>query len=201
MGNLSKTVKNSDGIHRAVSPKSVLRQRGLSYDGTSFVPQLPDYLGYLLGMLLIWLAYTTYISIVGVYQTSKAEITKLGAKAGVQIEAATEKIDKKFDKMLTLNQRVATLDQRRRKGERGSLEVPAKEDVKDAAGDSDEGYLSTLLGYAERITARLSSAAGAAFDKLFGDSEDPPQSPAVRREEKGAAGEDKSELNHSLDRF
>ena len=72
-------------------PKRLLRQQGVAYDGSGFKPEVPDYLGYVLGMMLLWLVYTGYSSVVGVIQEPDSTISRLSAKTLTLKDKAVEK--------------------------------------------------------------------------------------------------------------
>ncbi len=59
------------------NPKRLLRKRGVDYDGAGFKPEVPDYLGYVLGLMLIWLGYTGYSSVVGMIHSPDSTISKI----------------------------------------------------------------------------------------------------------------------------
>ncbi len=41
-----------------------LEERGVKYESTGFIPELPDYLGYVAAFVIVWLVYTSYQSAV-----------------------------------------------------------------------------------------------------------------------------------------
>ena len=53
-----------------------LEEQGVECDSPSFVPEAPDYLGYILGLMLVWLIYTGYNSAVGAMQEPIAKISE-----------------------------------------------------------------------------------------------------------------------------
>lgn len=63
------------------NPKDLLRERGVEYDGSSFMPEVPDLLGYLLGLMLFWLIYTGYQSVIGMVSSPDSTVSRIGAKA------------------------------------------------------------------------------------------------------------------------
>lgn len=65
-------------IKDGVSPKAVLKERGIHYEGAGFLPELPDYLGYVLVLLLIWIVYTGYSSVVSVFKDPQSTVAKTG---------------------------------------------------------------------------------------------------------------------------
>lgn len=73
-----------------------LEDNGLAYDGGSFMPQIPDYLGYVLGLLIIWLVYTSYNTAVETVREPIAKISKqaVAIKKTVVEYAETTKAEK-----------------------------------------------------------------------------------------------------------
>ncbi|MCB0323081.1 MAG: hypothetical protein KDD69_05885 [Bdellovibrionales bacterium] len=65
------------------NPKDLLKDRGVEYDGAGYAPEVPDYLGYLLGLLLLWLVFTGYQSVVGMVSDPDSTVSKVNAKAEV----------------------------------------------------------------------------------------------------------------------
>ncbi len=55
------------------------------------MPQVPDYLGYVLGLMLIWLAYTGYSSVVGMIQSPDSTISKIVVQTKDLKDTALEK--------------------------------------------------------------------------------------------------------------
>ena len=53
-----------------------LESRGVEYDSAKFTPDVPDYLGYILGLLMVWLVYTGYRSVATSIQEPIAKISE-----------------------------------------------------------------------------------------------------------------------------
>ena len=72
-----------------------LEQKGVRYERGSFMPQIPDYLGYVLGLLIVWLVYTSYNSAVETVREPIAKISEQAVelKETVEVYAETAKAE------------------------------------------------------------------------------------------------------------
>src|SRR5262245_9061194 len=85
MGDMSK---NGPEIHNNESPRAILRRLGVKDEGAAFIPELPDYLGYVFGLLLLWLLYTGYQAMVGMMSDDRSAMGKIGKEVGSMSEKA-----------------------------------------------------------------------------------------------------------------
>lgn len=72
-----------------------LEGKGVRYERGSFMPQIPDYLGYVLGLLIVWLVYTSYNSAVETVREPIAKISEQAVelKETVEVYAETAKAE------------------------------------------------------------------------------------------------------------
>lgn len=90
---MSETNKNE--IHDGTDPKALLKKRGGVYDGQGLFPQAPDFLGYLLGFMLIWLLYTGFGAVSGVLTHSKNKVVAIQKEVTSEAREAVVKIKEK----------------------------------------------------------------------------------------------------------
>lgn len=80
-------------IKDGISPKELLRERGISDNGTGLLPDLPDCLGYLLGLSLIWLVYTGFGSVLGILRDPRGALTSIGSQLVQLKQPAVSAVD------------------------------------------------------------------------------------------------------------
>ena len=78
----SYNTQKASNVMDGVDPKRVLERRGVEYEGSSFLPNFPDYLGYALGLMLIWLVYTGFSSIIAIVSNPNSTVSRMAALAG-----------------------------------------------------------------------------------------------------------------------
>ena len=73
---MSKPAPDSN-IHDSESPRAILKRLGVKDEASHFVPELPDYLGYVIGLLLLWLLYTGYQAMVGMMSDTRSRVGRI----------------------------------------------------------------------------------------------------------------------------
>ena len=76
MGLFSKSKQKIKHILDGISPDLVLKERGYMNDKGSYLPEVPDYLGYIFGVILIWLVWVGYRSASVIVQEQTPKISK-----------------------------------------------------------------------------------------------------------------------------
>lgn len=135
-----------NSINRGGSPKKLLEQRGLSYEGTKILPELPDFMSYLLGFLLIWLLYTGYQSVVGVFSGAAPMANKVKTSIDVKIAKGKGIVTEAID---TGDIRIP------REGQRAQLSAKKPVKVK-----KEKGWLASFIDYLNEGVDELSAEAG-----------------------------------------
>lgn len=109
MGEMSKSVAQ---IRDGEDPTKVLKARGIEYDGTSYMPQAPDIMGYILGLMLIWLLYTGFTSVREVFSTSSQAVQRHVQRAKEVTKSTTEalQVEQRAAKMMKTLEGVNTTD-------------------------------------------------------------------------------------------
>jgi hypothetical protein len=133
-----------NSINRGGSPKKLLEERGMSYEGGSVLPEIPDFLSYLLGFLLIWLLYTGYQSVVGVFSGISPVAKSVSAELKTKLKSTKVAAEETGRKLLE-------------EGQRARLAAP--EQVAEKTAEA-KGWFSTIFDFLNESLDELSSEAG-----------------------------------------
>jgi hypothetical protein len=179
-----------DTIDDGVSPKKILKKRGVSYDGTGFFPQVPDFVGYLLGFLLIWLLYTGFGAVSGVLTQSKKTVSALSNKAKVEAMKSVEKFKDDASDLMDNQQKLTRVAKEKLKRARLSETVEVEE-----VGS----WSAQQLKKANKLIDSLTAKAGKSLSGIFTDYDfdEQPEIETVSEEEEST----NPRRNDSLDRF
>jgi len=92
-------MSESNKIHNGTDPKKLLKKRGGEFDGQGLFPQVPDFLGYILGFMLIWLVYTGLGAVSGVLTQSKQKVVAMKKEVTSEAKLTVEKIKREADRI------------------------------------------------------------------------------------------------------
>lgn len=179
-------------IDDGVSPKKVLKKRGGVYDGAAFVPQVPDFVGYLLGFLLIWLLYTGFGAVSGVLTHSKRTVTALSAKAKVEAIKSVEKIKEDAEDLIETKDKLTRVTKEK-------LSRARLSDAVDVEVEEVGSWSALQLKKANKLIDSLTAKAGRSISGIFTDYEFEEERESAQSKESETPVETKR--NDSLDRF
>jgi hypothetical protein len=140
------TAMEQNSINRGGSPKKLLLERGLSYEGNRILPEVPDLMSYLLGFLLIWLLYTGYQSVLRVFSGVSPVTNSIRTSIDENISKGKGLVAAAVDKD---SHRIPADTQRAQLSSRKSIKV-----VK------EKGWFASFIDYLNEGVDELSAEAG-----------------------------------------
>lgn len=136
------------------------------------MPELPDYLGYLFGLVLIWLVYTGYTSVVQVFTDTKSSVSQITKKAKEQLEVGASKLPDKEE----LAKKLAEL-------EVPSLSVTGSDEAAALAEEGEaieeKGFVGRTFDFLNRGIDTWSARAGNKLQEIINGA--PAEKPQPRR--------------------
>ena len=166
------------------SPSQLLRSRGGEEEGNSMLPQVPDFLGYVLGLMLVWLLYTGYNSVVTLFTSPDSKVVQLGSRAKSLTQETANAIvsNPKTVKVMgtikdatsakSLDEAVDVLNSGMTRGRLGTVEEEGEEVVTEVPEQavSRKGWAARLLQNFNTKINYWTKAAGQSMKGMFDES-------------------------------